>query len=331
MKSTIHHRVRLSGLAILLLSLLPNAHADTAVEPAKTTHVYKTVDGHEILADVFTAPTEGKRPAVIWIHGGGLIFGTRMWAPQAQLERYMKAGYALISIDHRLAPETKLPAIIEDVKDAYAWVRKKGPELFNIDPGRIVVAGGSSGGYLALVSGYALEPRPAAVVALYGFGDLTGDWTTKPNPYFNEMPAISQEEALAVVGEAPISSGNVQYSPDGRPKFFNYTKQQGSWTIEATGQDPHGDPTWFAPYEPLRNLSSKYPPTILVHGDLDTDVPVEQAHRLAAELARLNVEHTLITHSEWEHLFDLNLAGDPEVEAAMDKIAAFIAPYLAEQ
>jgi acetyl esterase/lipase len=81
-------------------------------------------------------------------------------------------------------------------------------------------------------------------------------------------------------------------------------------------------------YDPLRNLSPEYPPTLLIYGNLDTDIPVAQAHMLAGELSLLGVEHSLITHPEWEHLFDLNRTDDPEVEAAMDEILKFVQRHL---
>ena len=71
----------------------------------------------------------------------------------------------LVSIDYRLAPEVKLPAIIEDLKDAFTWIREKGPPLFHANPEKLVVSGGSAGGYLALMSGICVEPRPTALVA----------------------------------------------------------------------------------------------------------------------------------------------------------------------
>ena len=52
----------------------------------------------------------------------------------------------VVSIDYRLAPETKLPAIVEDVQDACRWVRERGPKLFRIAPERLAVMGGSAGG-----------------------------------------------------------------------------------------------------------------------------------------------------------------------------------------
>ncbi len=130
------------------------------------------------------------------------------------------------------------------------------------------------------------------------------------------------------MGQKHISAGNVQYSPEGRPKFFNYYKQQGSWTWEAPGRDPEEDTAWFRPFEPRSNISADYPPTFLIHGEKDTDVPVAQAHRLAKELAQNWVDHQLITYPEWEHLFDLNQALDPEVQASLDGVVEFLDQHL---
>jgi acetyl esterase/lipase len=69
-----------------------------------------------------------------------------------QLDRYLAAGYTVVAIDYRLAPETKLPGILEDVQDAYGWLRKTATEL-RIDPTRIGIVGHSAGGYLALMAG----------------------------------------------------------------------------------------------------------------------------------------------------------------------------------
>src|SRR5207244_13643161 len=104
---------------------------------------------------------------------------SRTSVPRQLIDLSRKEGYALVSLDYRLAPEVKLPAIIEDVQDAFRWLREKGPKDLHIDPDRIVVSGGSAGGYLTLMTGICVKPRPLALVALWGSGDGDVGWCTR--------------------------------------------------------------------------------------------------------------------------------------------------------
>ncbi len=167
------------------------------------TLVYKVVDDYEIKADVFGATPGVHKPGVVWIHGGGLIFGSRTTPRPAFLAALLNAGITVISIDHRLAPETKLTDIVDDVHDAWRWVANQGPALFGVDPERLAVAGGSSGAYLTLMSGHVVEPRPRALAAFWGFGDITTPWETEPSDhYLTTMPLISREQAMEKLGVA---------------------------------------------------------------------------------------------------------------------------------
>src|SRR5260370_19806713 len=98
--------------------------------------------------------------------------GDRTGIPQTLLDLCKERDYVLVSIDYRLAPEVKLPAIIADVKDALAWVKEKGPKLFHANPERIVVAGGSAGGDLPLVTRNCVWPAPRALCAQCGYGGV---------------------------------------------------------------------------------------------------------------------------------------------------------------
>ncbi|MAG36050.1 MAG: hypothetical protein CL878_07390, partial [Dehalococcoidia bacterium] len=136
-------------------------------------------EGCPVKLDVYPAVGAGPTPVLVWIHGGALISGGRALRGEARTwlrERCVSAGYTVVSIDYRLAPETKLPAIVEDVQDAFRWVRGAGADRFNLDPDRIGVLGHSAGGYLTLMSGYSVEPRPNVLVSFYGYGDLIGEW-----------------------------------------------------------------------------------------------------------------------------------------------------------
>jgi acetyl esterase/lipase len=271
------------------------------------TCAYKTVGGDAIQADVYrpesaAAPT----PALVFIHGGCLMYGSREGIHPKQLEMYRRAGYAVVSIDYRLAPETKLPQIIDDLRDAFAWVAEAGPERFDIDPERIAVVGHSAGGYLALMAGVCAAPRPRAVVSFYGYGDIVGDWYAKPDPFYCQEPRVSAEEAAR-----------------NRGRLYLYYRQNGLWPREVGGRDPATEPDFFVPYCPAHNVTVDYPPTILLHGDQDTDVPYEQSVQMAAALAVRGVEHELVTMAGYGHGFD-GQSDDPAVQAAFQRVLTFL-------
>ena len=148
------------------------------------TFVYKQAAGCDIKADVFGLPASGRKPAAVWIHGGALISGSRRLGPDARVLRsLLDSGFAVVSIDYRLAPETKLPGIIEDVQDAFRWIRASADKL-HIQTDRLVVCGGSAGGYLTLMTGFCVHPRPAALVSYWGYGDIAGSWYSRPDPFY---------------------------------------------------------------------------------------------------------------------------------------------------
>ena len=82
-------------------------------------------------ADVYTLHGRSNQPVVVFIHGGALMMGSRALSTNSGslLHALVTAGYAVVSIDYRLAPQVKLPAIIEDLQDACKWVRQDGPRM----------------------------------------------------------------------------------------------------------------------------------------------------------------------------------------------------------
>jgi acetyl esterase/lipase len=288
----------------------------------RETFVYKEVDGVSIEADVYSSEADSVRPVVFWIHGGALTIGNRGTVPPQMLTLCKDEGYVLVSIDYRLAPETRLPAIVADVKDGLRWVREEGGALFNADADKIVVAGGSAGGYLALLIGTVAEPAPVAIVSYWGYGDILGDWCTKPSPKFGgDQPTPSREEAFAGVGDRAIT-GTTKKESGKRVTLFFYMTRLGLWTEIVSGIDPHESPEALVPYCPILNLSAKFPPLLLLHGTADPDVPVEQSIAMHEALEKIGGEVELITvegggHGLW--------GGDrKEIEAAIDRSLEFI-------
>jgi acetyl esterase/lipase len=294
--------------------------------PTPTTYTYKTVGNCDIKADVYL-PSAGAagRPLIVYIHGGALINGSRRGINPRQLDLYLSAGYGLASIDYRLAPETKLPGIIEDLKDAFRWVGSSGLAPAFGSSHRTVAIGHSAGGYLALMSGFCVEPRPEAVVSFYGYGDIAGDWYGKPDPFYCSQPIVT-EEASGRLEIGPVISE--PYEGRGKERFYLYCRQQGCWPQEVAGHDPHEERSFFKPYCPVQNISSSYPPTLLLHGDRDTDVPYEQSALMSEELARHQVQHELVTMAGRGHGFDRE-TDDPLVRESFQKVLAFLNSHTA--
>ena len=299
-------RLFVLGLVGVALVACPSPAARAADKPlTMTTVTYKEVGDTKIEADVYhfdDAPAGdiSPRPVVVHIHGGALIMGSRRGLPYNLRDACQQAGLAIVSIDYRLAPEVMVPEIIEDVRDAFRWVRGAGAKRFHFDPAKVAVTGGSAGGYLTMMTGCAVEPRPVALVAYFGYGDIDGPWLTTPSEHYRTTaPLVSEAEARGVVG-GQVLTGAVSGGKD-RKQFYLWCRQNGLWPREVTGWDPIRDRDKFTPYCPIRSLGADYPPILMIHGTADTDVPVETSKAMAEALAERKLPHELILIPGGEH------------------------------
>jgi acetyl esterase/lipase len=305
----------------------------TEAEVARETFIYKTVGKLNLKADVYRPDGDRARPVVIWLHPGALIMGSRDMLLSDERDRLLGAGFIVVAVDYRLAPETKLPEILRDVEDAHRWVRTRGPALFGADPMRIATMGASAGGYLALMAGARVQPRLRAIVSLYGYGDLTGAWYSRPDSFYNTLPRISREVAYRAVGNEELSEGSME-----RDAFYRYCRQNGQWPREVVGLDPDTDAAKYGEYSPERLAGPDFPPTLLLHGDQDVDVPFQMSERMAAALTRQRVDHSLIRMAGLNHAFDFFATFPPEgppiglsqprIVAAFDSVVAFLGRQL---
>ncbi len=283
---------------VLAASLLSMRAADEPL--ARQTVVYKQAGALGIKADVFAYRDEKVRPVVVWLHGGALINGHREGLSAVVRNFAATNGYVLVSFDYRLAPETKLPLIIEDVEDAFKWLRREGPARFHIDPKRIAVTGGSAGGYLTLITGHRVEPRPRVLLAFWGYGDLVGDWYSTPSPHArHNQKKFTAEEAWQQVSGPPVADSRDRKGDGGM--FYNYCRQTGTWPNSVSTWDPHLEPEKFFPFMPVKHVRADHPPTVLIHGTADTDVPFEQSQLMAREFQKHGVPFQFHEIANGEH------------------------------
>jgi acetyl esterase/lipase len=285
----------------------------------RTTQVYKTVGDCPVRLDVIESETRNS-PILVCLHGGALIFGSRSEGSSGgagQLtELCLDAGFTIVSIDYRLAPETQLPTILEDVRDAWHWVRETLPRTHDVDADRIALLGRSAGGYLALWAACNLMPAPQAVVSLYGYGDILGAWYTQPAAFYVARGPVDPVHP----GDGSITSEAVD-TPD-RLRFYISCRQRGLWVQNVTGLDPVREVASLERFRPICNVSPAYPPTLLVHGTADTDVPFEESVSMHAALQAHGVPSRLISLKDGAHGFDhavtrheLRTSATPEARA----------------
>ena len=97
---------------------------------------------------IYTPEGSGPFPVLVWFHGGGWVLGDLDNSDGVSRHLTVTAGVVVVSVDYRLAPETKFPGPVEDCYSATKWVAENAASI-NADPARIAVGGDSAGGNLA--------------------------------------------------------------------------------------------------------------------------------------------------------------------------------------
>lgn len=256
----------------------------------RTNVVYGTGGSRPLELDLYTpANLDRPAPAVLFIHGGAWRTGKRQ-DYRIYTTHFAKLGYVTATASYRLFREAAYPAAVQDVKCAVRWLRANAARL-HIDPERIAVAGGSAGGHLSMLVGYApglhegdgghagVSSKVAAVVDIYGPVDLTTPFGRKASVVKDFLGGKSYEEAPALWHEA----------------------------------------------SPLTHLRAGAPPTLILHGTLDDVVPIGQSDVLASRLRDLGVPVEYERIEGWPHVMDASL---PVNEYFKARIARFLAERL---
>ena len=232
----------------------------------------------------------GPVPCVVVIHGGGWDSGDRRQLPS--LNHWLaRQGYAVAAVSYRLAPAHPWPAQREDLLAALAWLKGQGPQQ-GIDPTRLVLIGRSAGGQIATAVGYLGDPAVRGVIALYAPHDMRFAWSvSRPDDALNSLQLMRQ-----YLGGPPEAREDVYDS--------------------ASGQ--------------LLVQRGRTPPTLLVHGTIDTLVWVRHSRRLAARLTEAGVPNLLLELPWATHALEAH-AGGPGGQLTTHALAHFLAAVTQER
>jgi len=274
-----------------------------------TTYTYKTVADLNIELDVYTPPSPAPAsgyPVFFAIHGGGYIMGSKKGAFTAQeYNETMKRGWVIVSINYRLLPGVFLDDVVEDIQDAYAFVRTKLPKYTRINPDNVIVFGQSAGGGLATISGYKLSPRPKVVIGMYsGRPNWTDPWAYNPDTAVNEIVvAAANKLAVPVLAEYDASGSA---DPRGALYAAACANHKMGW-LGVTHDPSYPTDQILAKLRTLsstENVDKNYPPTYLAHGLADGTVPYSQSVMLANSLEKFGITHVMNLVPGANHGFD---------------------------
>ena len=283
-----NHHSRLTAFAVLLLaasSLRAGTFTTlTGIEFAK-------VDGKSLLLDLRVPDDDGLHAVVLYLHSGAWISGDRTGGPA---RRQASRGYAVASIDYRLAPQYIWPAQIEDCKAAVRWLRANAAR-FHLDPDRIVVFGTSSGGHLAAMLGLTS-----------GHSELEGASLGNPQYSSSVMAVIDwygPTDLLHLEDQnscLPFLDGNAPYMPPSL--LMGCPIQQCKEKTSAAS--------------PINYAAPGGPPFLIMQGKLDCLVPWQQSETFYDALKAAGVDATLVYLPTAQHADDQ--FNEPQYQAMVD-------------
>ncbi|SVE59005.1 uncharacterized protein METZ01_LOCUS511859, partial [marine metagenome] len=164
---------------------------------------------------------------------------------------------------------------------------------------KIAVLGGSAGGHLTFTTGFRVKPPPTVLAAYWGYGDLIGPWLSQPSPHArHQRQTLTPAQMKAVEAGPPVANS---YSRKGNGgAYYQTCRKLGIWPEKVSGF-AETDAGKYAPYMAALNVSPKFPPTLMIHGTKDTDVPHEQSLIMTREFKKHGVTHRLISVKNGEH------------------------------
>lgn len=243
--------------------------------------IYCENDGQERKMDVYYPSSGGPWPCMIFIHGGGWSEGDKAPLPVVPTA----AGILVVSINYRMYPAYRFPAMIEDVQCAIRYLRAHAAEN-NLDPERIALVGHSAGAHLA---------------ALAGLAEDSAGWGT--GPYGEQSSKV--QAVVSLSGPTDLSGSFTVWVTDLIENVFGARHR-----VSAS---------------PVTYVRQSAPPFLIIHGDADDVIPVEQARVLHNALTGAGAQSQLVILENAGHGFEpVNGPVTPSIEQTFGLILAFL-------
>ncbi len=261
-----------------LLAALTLVLQDSAIKERIADHIYFKQGGAAFSYDVFK-PKKPNGIAMIWMVSGGWVSDHNNINVQ-MAELACTKGITLFQVVHGAQPRYKMGEILEQVHRAVKDIRINA-NTWGVNPNKFGVSGGSAGGHLSLM------------IATQGGAPVGSDLQLK----------TSSEVQSVAVFYPPTDFMN--YGKEGTAAFKNpllVGTYGGTFGIDQ--KSPEDKLTSIGKlYSPATYVSAKTPPTLLIHGDKDILVPIQQSQWFKSKLDALGVKNNLIVVSGEGHGF----------------------------
>ncbi len=288
---------KVTVLLLLLVSGIALAWAQTNQTTRISDVIYEKKDGYALTMDVFK-PAKQNGAAILWMVSGGWV-SNHGGINAGVAEPFLKRGYTVFQVVHGSQPRFQLKDIVPDIQRAVRFVRANAKE-YGIDPNRIGISGGSAGGHLSL---------------MMGVTTLTGN-PSAPDP----VDRVSSKVQAVACFFPPTDMLNW-----GKPGVTTRDLDQLKPFWPAMGFDektPRSEVETLLKVEsPIYTVTKDTPPTLIIHGDKDDLVPIQQSEIFVARLKELGVPTKLEVRPGKGH-------GWPELGQDLEVLANWFDQYL---
>lgn len=316
---------------IVKLFSVPKAYVEQNIS-------FATIPGtdRQLLCDLWQSPSTitPSGLAFIYMHGSAWYLLDKDVGTRSFFSHLAAQGHVIMDVAYRLAPETDMMGMVNDVKRAIAWM-KENAHTYGVNSNTVVVGGGSAGGHLALLAAYTvnnpqftpkeLEQKDVGVcgvVSLYGPTDLEAMYyhtnqhlTTRSTPGRPKkaMPVQMPEWLIKRMGSAYYR--------------FNFDRDFTNAGVFASllGGHPDECPQQYALFSPVTHVHVNCPATLLIQGEHDLMAPVSTTRILHTRLVEEKVLTVMHILPQTDHAFDLILPKiSPSAHTAIYDVEQFL-------
>ena len=251
------------SLLPLIVALVAGSTTVVGQQPKRINDIqYAMVGDHALQLDLHLPAETKQSPLVVWVHGGAWRSGSKNKMPLGFL---VDAGFTVASVDYRLSPIAKFPAQVHDCKASIRFLRAQS-KTYGYAADRIGIAGSSAGGHLVAEIG------------------VTNNHAELEGTVGDHLDQSSSVHAIADY-----------YGPTNFKTILKQSTPHGlSVRVAALdlllGGGPEAKPKLAKLASPVFHVDEKDPPLLLIHGDQDPQVPINQSHELHAKYKEMKLD-----------------------------------------